>query len=97
MFKMSTDSGGHQQRITSPFNYELGVKNLLHPAPCYILEEISRESIRIGSQPCSLVEIQWNPSIGKSRSRAKESRAELSQTGLNFPNVLAPNTFRYGI
>jgi hypothetical protein len=58
------------------------LKKLLHPAPYYILMGIGRESILISSPPCSLIGIQWNHSIGESRSKLKNQRAELSKQGL---------------
>jgi len=42
---------------------------------------ISRESILISSPPCSLLGIQWNHSIGESRSRTEESGSEALPKG----------------
>jgi hypothetical protein len=77
-----TDSGGEQSRQESllHLHWELK-KNLLHPAPCYIMVGSRRDSILISSQPCSLLGIHSNHSIGEEGAELKNQGVALSQTG----------------
>jgi hypothetical protein len=67
------DLGGDQERITSPFTLGAGSLKSASPTPCYILVDISIESIPINSPSYSLLGIQCNHSAGEPRSKTEKS------------------------